>query len=102
MSIWSYNDSRAGPHVLEEAFNQQETCIFCAGGMHLLAGGRYSDELSVCPSRGWWSAFGSRQIGYEESEYAAIAGVIGRLANFTSKDQATPLADIRQYLVARY
>lgn len=102
MPIWHHSDSRTNASVLDEAFRNYEYCLYCGDGMIPLAGGRYSDELFVCPSCGWWAVFGYREAEFQGQSYTAYAGVIGSLANLHLADQTLPLTEIRQFLTARY
>ena len=114
MAIWVYEfDERDRERIKAEI--DAEACIYCRTPLTVLAqqpkpvaendlrhGGKRSQTLSTCPVCGWWFIKAMDRLKFDDYRSSFTYGASSVLRHLDLSDQTIPLAEIRNYLAARY
>jgi len=110
MAIWTYEDAHPAPQEREV---MRDTCLFCESKLdHVttMVDNVLTGEIRVCISCGWWCR-NKRSKYPDHDEFAesgllrhrySMVGACAQLRNLDPSDISLPLAELRQYLIAKY
>lgn len=104
VSIWVYRETAGESEDLlgyrAERMARSRVCVYCGTRMRLLFhGGEGEADVRVCDMCGWWANI----AGFRSPEgWLNFHGNYGVLRNLNLADIATPLAEIRRYLLAKF
>lgn len=107
--MWEYADTAS---LLTANSVTSPYCIYCRTAMYRFASAAFHlpdskrsllAQPSVCPVCGWWSVFRVHQGEHPRTAGLAesYSGSIGALKELDLTDISTPLAEVRDYLLAR-